>query len=148
MPAGRPPKYKAEYAKQAEKLTLLGATDQELADFFEVDVRTIHRWKAESDKFCHSIKDGKEKSDERVKRALYARAAGYEHDDIDIRVVNNKVVQTPIRKRYPPDTAAAFIWLKNRKSLEWRDKQEIEHSGSVTLAEAMQEARDRAKKKS
>ncbi len=36
MPAGRPSKFKDEYIEQARKLAALGATDQEIADFFEV----------------------------------------------------------------------------------------------------------------
>lgn len=35
--AGRPTKYKKEYDDQAFKLCLLGATDKEIADFFEVN---------------------------------------------------------------------------------------------------------------
>ena len=42
---GRPTKYKAEYAEQARKLCLLGATDMEMADFFEVSEFTINKWK-------------------------------------------------------------------------------------------------------
>lgn len=38
MTAGRPTLFKPEYIEQAKKLALLGATDKELADFFEVDV--------------------------------------------------------------------------------------------------------------
>ncbi len=133
MTAGRPTKYKAEYAAQAAKLCKLGATDLEIADFFEVDVRTINRWKNEHDKFCQSVRTGKVEADTRVERSLYARATGYEHPDIDIRVVDKEVVQTPIRKHYPPDTAAAIFWLKNRKADDWRDKQEIEHGGNVTV---------------
>ena len=49
----RPSKYKPEFAAQAAKLCALGATDVEIADFFEVDVRTIHRWKGEFEEFCH-----------------------------------------------------------------------------------------------
>jgi hypothetical protein len=26
-----------------------------------------------------------------------------------------------------------IFWLKNRKPAEWRDKQEVEHSGGVTV---------------
>lgn len=37
MPGGRPTKYKPEYVEQSAKLCALGATDMELADFFEVD---------------------------------------------------------------------------------------------------------------
>lgn len=129
----RPTKYKPEYAAQAEKLCKLGATDIEIADFFEVEVRTIYRWKAEHEEFCQSLKIAKAEADERVERSLFARATGYEHDEVDIRVVNGGIVQTPIRKYYPPDTTAGIFWLKNRKSAEWRDKQETEHSGAITV---------------
>lgn len=129
----RPTKFKQEFVAQAEKLCRLGATDIEIADFFEVDVRTIHRWKADNEAFCHSLKSGKAESDDRVERSLFARATGYEHDEVDIRVVGGEIVQTPIRKYYPPDTTAGIFWLKNRRSDTWRDKQEVEHSGNVTI---------------
>jgi hypothetical protein len=125
----RPSKYKPEFVAQAEKLCKLGATDMEIADFFEVNVATLNRWKAEYPEFCASIKSGKSEADERVERSLFARANGFEHDDTDIRVVDGTVVQTPIRKHYPPDTTAAIFWLKNRRPGDWRDKQEHELSG-------------------
>lgn len=129
MTRGRPSKYKPEFAQQAAKLCKLGATDIELADFFEVEVRTLYRWKSEHDDFCQSLKTGKESADERVERSLFARATGYEHDEVDIRVVEGKIVETPIRKFYPPDTGACIFWLKNRRQGDWRDKLQQEHSG-------------------
>jgi hypothetical protein len=130
----RPTEYDPDYARQAEKLCRLGATDQELADFFDVSARTIYRWKGEYDEFCQALKTGKVEADDRVERSLYARANGYEHDEVDIRVVDKEIVQTQIRKYYPPDTTAAIFWLKNRRPAEWRDKQEIEHQGGVTVS--------------
>lgn len=127
---GRPSKFQPEFVAQAEKLCKLGATDMEIADFFEVDVRTLYRWKAEHEGFCQALKSGKDQADERVERSLFARAIGYEHDDMDIRVVEGVVVQTPIRKHYPPDTTAGIFWLKNRRSAEWRDKVQQEHTGA------------------
>lgn len=129
MKIGRPTSYDPDYVKQAEKLCALGATDMELADFFGVDVRTVYRWKAEHADFCQALKVGKDVADERVVRSLYARANGYEHNEVDIRVVSGELVQTPIRKYYPPDTTAAIFWLKNRRKDEWRDKQDVEHTG-------------------
>jgi hypothetical protein len=127
---GRPSKFQPEFISRAEKLCKLGATDMEIADFFEVDVRTLYRWKAEHEGFCQALKSGKDQADERVERSLFARAIGYEHDDMDIRVVEGAVVQTPIRKHYPPDTTAGIFWLKNRRSAEWRDKVQQEHTGA------------------
>jgi hypothetical protein len=126
---GRPTSFKPEYIAQAEKLCALGATDLEIADFFGVDVRTIYRWKSDHDNFCQAIKVGKEIADERVTRSLFARANGYEHDEVDIRVVNGQIVQTPIRKFYPPDTTAAIFWLKNRRPAEWRETKAVELTG-------------------
>lgn len=51
--------------EQARKLCLLGATDQEVADFVEVSTRTICRWKASHDEFCQALKAGKAESDAR-----------------------------------------------------------------------------------
>lgn len=125
----RPSKFKVEFIAQAEKLCKLGATDAEVADFFEVDVRTLYRWKGENEAFCHALKIGKVESDERVERSLFSRAIGYEHDEVDIRVVNQEIIQTPIKKYYPPDTTAAIFWLKNRKPGEWRDKTQLDGAG-------------------
>lgn len=125
----RPSDFDAEYIEQARKLCKLGATDQEIADFFEVSVRTIYRWKASHDEFCQALKAGKDEADDRVERSLFARANGYEHEEVDIRVIGQEIVQTPIRKFYPPDTTAAIFWLKNRRPGEWRDKRENELTG-------------------
>jgi hypothetical protein len=130
---GRPTKFQPEFVEQAEKLCKLGATDVEVADFFKVDVRTIYRWKAEHEGFCHALKTGKQAADERVVSSLFARATGFEHDDVDIRVVDGKIVQTRIRKVYAPDTTAGIFWLKNRRPAEWRDRHDIEQSGELTV---------------
>lgn len=126
----RPSKFKPEFVAQAEKLCKLGATDMEMADFFEVEVRTLYRWKTENEAFCQALKSGKDEADDRVERSLYARANGYEHDEVDIRVVGGGIVQTPIRKYYPPDTTAAIFWLKNRKAKEWREVKAVELTGA------------------
>lgn len=126
----RPSKYKADLIKQAEKLCALGATDIEIADFFEVNVATLYRWKNEHPEFCESLKVSKAIADDRVERSLFARANGYEHEEVDIRVVDHAIVQTPIRKYYPPDTTACIFWLKNRRPEDWRDKVET----STTLS--------------
>jgi hypothetical protein len=130
MPAGRPSSYKPEYAAQAEKLCKLAATDIEIADFFEVDIRTIYRWKEAHPEFCHALKTGKELADERVERSLFARATGYEHDEVDIRVIGQEIVKTPIRKYYPPDTTAGIFWLKNRRKDQWREMKAVEVTGA------------------
>lgn len=134
---GRPSAYKPEYAKQAEKLCLIGATDQEIADFFEVNVATVYRWKHTHNDFCEALKSGKAVCDERVERSLFQRAIGYEQDEVKIFMPANAEapVYAPFRAKIAPDTTAAIFWLKNRRSEQWRDKQHIEHSASTELAD-------------
>lgn len=121
----RPTKYQKAFAEQARKLCMLGYTDDQLADFFEVSQATINRWKKDHKEFCESIKKGKDISDAEVTDSLYQRAMGFVAPDVDIRVINDRIVKTPIKKHYPPDTAAAIFWLKNRQKKLWRDK--IDH---------------------
>ena len=135
---GRPSKYQAAYAKQAAKLCKLGATDRELALFFEVSVNTIDNWKARYSGFLGSLKAGKEEADDRVERSLYQRAMGYSHPDIHFSSYEGKVTETPTVKHYPPDTTACIFWLKNRQRDKWRDKIDLAHSGvNLTHEEAL-----------
>ena len=67
----RPTKYQEAYAEQARKLCLLGYTDAELADFFEVSESPINKWKLDYPEFSESIKKGKAVAD--------AEAVSYTH---------------------------------------------------------------------
>jgi hypothetical protein len=128
-PVGRPSAYRPEYAEQAYKLCLLGATDKKLADFFGVSEQTLNAWKMAHPKFLESMTDGKERADAEIAQALFHRAKGYSHPEVDIRVVASEIVQTPLVKHYPPDTQAASLWLRNRQPAMWRDKVDLEHAG-------------------
>lgn len=126
---GRPTKYLKEYAEQARKLCLLGYTDVELADFFGVADSTLDNWKNKHPDFLGSLKKGKAVADANVAESLYFRALGYEHDDIHITNYQGKITKTKITKKYPPDTSAAILWLKNRQSTLWRDAKDINVGG-------------------
>ena len=63
---GRPTDYKPEFDAEAQQMALEGATDQEMADYFGVDVRSLNRWKNTQPSFRQSIKAGKDVTDDRV----------------------------------------------------------------------------------
>ena len=126
---GRPSRYKSEYAEQARKLCLLGATDEELAGFFGVNADTIHQWKKVHPEFSESITRGKIVADAEVAEKLFQRALGYSHKAVKIMAVDKTVVHEEYIEHYPPDTQAASLWLRNRQPKKWRDKQDVEHSG-------------------
>lgn len=125
MPVGRPTKYREEYVEQARKLCLLGATSQELADFFEVNYDTIHEWMRTRPEFDEAIRQGKTMADAEVAEKLFQRAKGYSHPDVHVTSYEGQVTLTDLVKYYPPDTQAASLWLRNRQPKKWRDRQEL-----------------------
>lgn len=126
---GRPSAFRPEFVEQAKKLCMLGATDVELADFFNVSINTIGNWKSQHTDFLGALKLGKDAADERVSASLYQRAMGYTHEAVKIFMPAGakKAVVVPYREHVPPDTTACIFWLKNRRSGEWRDIQRVEH---------------------
>lgn len=121
----RPTKYQPEYAEQALKLCRLGATDKELADFFQVNEDTVNEWKKVHPEFSESLKEGKLLADAEVADKLFRRATGYEHKAVKITASpDGREHVTEYVERYPPDTTAAIFWLKNRRPDVWRDKTE------------------------
>lgn len=130
---GRPSRYKDTFAKQAEKLCALGATDEDLADFFEVSIRTIANWKTQHEDFLHALKGGKAQADDRVERSLYQRAVGYSFDSEKVFNNRGEIVRAKTREHCPPDVTAQIFWLKNRRPEDWRDKQEHEVKGQMVM---------------
>lgn len=130
-PGGRPTKYDPAFCEQAAKLCELGATDIELADFFGVDTVTIYRWKNANERFCKAVIVGKEKADQRVERAFFNKAVGYTFESEKVFQHQGEIIRAATLEHVPPDAGAALNWLKNRKPDEWRDKQDIEHTGGV-----------------
>jgi hypothetical protein len=131
--AGRPSKYEEGFAKQARNLCLLGATDAQLAESFEVNVDTIHTWKRAHKEFSEAIKEAKETADAKVAESLYHRALGYQHPEEKIFCSDGSIVRAQTTKQYPPETVAAIFWLKNRQPAQWREKVELEHSGEIGI---------------
>ena len=122
---GRPSKFNPRFTKEVEKLCKLGATDVQLADFFEVTRQTVDNWKKEHPEFFASIKKGKLVADNEVARSLYHRAIGYNHPEIKAQLDRDGNWQTlDMVKHYAPDTMACMYWLNNRAE-EWTQKQEI-----------------------
>lgn len=141
---GRNSSYRPDFADQARKLCLLGATDEELASFFEVCTATIYNWQKQHPAFLEAIRAGKIKADAEVADSLYRRATG-EEVQLEKVVKNSEGAFEAIRyKSYVPgDPQAAYKWLLNRRRQDWTDRASVEHTLSDDLADIIRGARER-----
>jgi hypothetical protein len=129
---GRPTLYRPELCELARRLALLGLTETEMADAFNVDVGTLIEWKARHREFREAIERGGVHADAKVAESTYHRALGYRHPAVKIfqGTPEGGPVIVPYTEHYPPDTQAASLWLRNRQGARWRDKQEVDVKGS------------------
>lgn len=144
MPGGRPSKYDPdEHPRLARELTGNGKTQAEVAELFGVSRSTVEAWMVEHPEFRVAMLLGREDATDRVERALFERATGYEHPSEKIVVVSGpqgegaSVERLDTVERYPPDTAAIKLWLTNRRQVAWRERTEVEHSVNRTLGEIL-----------
>lgn len=128
----RPTKYEEKMDEQVFKLALLGLDDKEMANILLVSERTLNRWKNEHPTFCQSIQKGKGPADAEVAASLFKRACGFEYEESTNYVDKEGNTSEQTNNKYSvPDTGAAFIWLKNRRSGKWRDKREMDITQKV-----------------
>lgn len=148
---GRPTLYRQEYNQRAYRYCLLGATDAQVADYLDVSPATIDLWKAAHPRFLGAIKRGRIEADSKVALSLYNKAKGarwteqqalvlkrVEYDAHGKRTSEDQRVETvEVTREAPPDTAAAFIWLKNRQPQLWRDRKELDVTSGGQSLEAL-----------
>lgn len=138
---GRPTRYKKELDETVYKLCLLNAIDTQIADVLGISEVTLNAWKKKHPTFLKSIKRGKEQADAEVAKMLFHRACGYSHKDVHISNYQGEITVTDITKHYPPDTAAACFWLKNRAG--WKDATDL----NLNIRIYTEEERNKIRKK-
>lgn len=148
---------KSKWEDVKEKLILVegwarnGLTEEQIAKNLGIGVSTLSKYKVEHIEIVEALKKGKEIVDFEVENALLKRALGYKYTEVTKERILRKdergqpsvdihgfptyemVVTRTVKKEVAPDTTAQIFWLKNRKPKQWRDKQDIEHSGNVTV---------------
>lgn len=117
-----------------------GLIDADICKNLGISVDTFYKYKKEYTEFSESLKRGKEVIDIQVENSLLKRATGYTYEEVTHENIWNKELERyemtetkRVFKEVQPDTTAQIFWLKNRKPAEWRDKQEVEMSGNMTI---------------
>lgn len=102
-----------------------GLTDKQIAHNMGIAESTIYEWKKRFPEFSEALKKGKEVVDRQVENALLKAALGFTYEE---EQVSNTGEVVTTKKYAKPNTTAQIFWLKNRKPVEFRDKQHIEQT--------------------
>lgn len=108
--AGRKSKYFTHILPYLDAISAMcrsGATLDNLAEKFKVNVGTIHEYKNKFPDFNNAIRSNNEIADFTVENALY----------------NNAI---------EGNLSAQIFWMKNRQPKRWRDKQHVFQTSTVT----------------
>ena len=122
MSGDRPDVYKPENAEIARKFCLLGDTNDDLAERFEVSREVIDTWIATIPAFADALYQGRDGADEAVMAALLARATGMALKVTKVFLHNGEPVAVQSIRYLPPDAYARRFLLRNRLLRQSRAK--------------------------
>ncbi len=128
----RRPRFTKKMLQQVSMLSMLGATNEQIAIFFGKDMQTIDRWMSRYPEFREARQRGGMEADMKVAASVYMRATGFHYTEEELKYVNKEWLLFKVRKYSVPDTSAQQFWLKNRQRNNWADLRKVEHGGTVT----------------
>jgi hypothetical protein len=129
--------YREEYARIAQGMCELGATDLQVARALNVSLSTMWGWQARHEDFFRAMILGKDLPDEKVVRALYQRAVGYSYPEVEFKVVNKEVRVLAKMTHLPPDTGACVAFLRSRRK-EWNPAANLQLGGDQMFMQLWQ----------
>jgi len=143
-------KYNKNFPLLVEGYAREGLTDILIAQKLGISKDTFYKYIKRYPDFADFLKKGKAPVDFKVENALLKRALGYKYNETktvaltstgDIKRAKAAGLDTKsiilrqeiTEKELAPDVTAQIFWLKNRKSLEWRDKKDFEGKFNFTI---------------
>ena len=119
MPAGRPSKYDPSFCDVVIAAGEEGKTLAGMADALDVDRETVNNWRDQHPEFSRAIKRGLEKAqawwEDQGRIATFGGVDGF--------------------------NATSYIFqMKNRFKDDWRDKQDVDVKGGITITIADEDA--------
>ena len=132
--------YKVKYDRMVFFMALLGLTDQQMGQVFNISMQTFTTWKRKYPTFNEAIQKGKAEADAKVAYSLYQSAIGYKCKKKT--VLTNRVKEYDKRGRVvkewtepliveteeqlAPNVTAALKWLQARQPEKWSDRVQID----------------------
>lgn len=135
---GKKPGPKVEFSKakleQVELLAKLGATNNQLAEFFDKNSSTIDSWIKNNKEFRKARKKGGMVADLKVIQCMFKRATGYDYTEEQVLIINGKIKKVKVKKHAIPSEKSILAWLTNRQRLLWTNSYanlNVNYKGSI-----------------
>lgn len=119
-----PFKPNTDHCTKVQKLSLLGATLAEIADFFEITESQLTTALRNNENFRMARDRGGLMADAEVAKSMYRRALGYNVNEEKAFSYMGDIEVVTVKKHIPADVNAAKFWLKNRQRESWREAPE------------------------
>ena len=124
-----------------------GKKEVEISRILGISQNTLIHYKKQHEELKRAIKAGQAEyadiSNNAVERSLFARATGYTYEESTVDSTGKKQM---VQRHVPPDINAIKFWLKNRKSSDWKEAQEVNHgvapSAHFLIAQGLKELDD------
>lgn len=87
--AGRPTKWKPEYAQEAERLATIGVSQKDMAYFWGVDQDTVTNWLKRFSLFSDALKKGEAKKHRALLQAMFRNAVEFRNPALQIFLAKN-----------------------------------------------------------
>lgn len=102
-------------------------TTKQFCEFLDVDSVIFKHWVNTNIEFRKAYRSWRDHATEQVEQALAKKAIGFtKRTRKQILTRAGQVVELVQEEYFPPDSAAAGMWLKNRNGKEWKDTQQID----------------------
>jgi len=149
-------KYSKELTERLCKHLKQGSSIKSACAAAGISRETFHQWKKTKPDFSDTVDRAMAIPDRKVENTLYKTAKGFRYTETEYKAIANKdhtkIAHIPIkkvRKMVLPSVAAQKFILTNRNPEEWRDKQDLDVSGdmSITVISAVPRSKNKENKK-
>lgn len=143
---GRKSAYRHSMDEEARLHAATGKTDTDIAEELGISITTLRNWRENHPSLHAAIQNGRDHwAVTTVEQSLIKRAQGYEYEEVStepavgrdkdggVYVQTDKPIVKTVKKHMPPDTKAAQFVLTNRSPERWKDRQQVEHSGTLAI---------------
>jgi hypothetical protein len=133
-----------EHVSKFAELLRQGSEESFVCKLFGIHPLSWASWKRNNPDFGRAVKEWKRHAVDRVEKTLFMKAMGYEYSVEKIMQDNDgKITKSVTTEHMTPDTNAIKYFLNNQAPREWKDRQDVHHDITGSLADAILKARRR-----